>query len=342
MKVLFIGFDYSEAGRSPHSDIADRSLGLEREINELQRVFTRASGDPVEAVFLPDSSFEEFPHHIDEHKPDIVHISAHGDETHLLLTNVNREHVLVTSGQLVNLFSKRAPPQLVYINACSSGSIARDLKSVVPMTIGASAPISNLSARSSARLFYARLLNGHSVQEAFDAGKTVLEVGDANRTTSNLFHADNVDPRMQQLYRPPTIVAKFHDGKMKPDKNGLFAFDIGVAGCPVATDQVIIFTTDETFLDPGKTSFEEDLSTIIRGSPTRGYLWCEDIWPSYGDFKLFACIVSRDRAYALSGTLCQALRAGRARDLQAMSKVSNKEFERALTMLRANDGADEN
>src|SRR5690242_1267641 len=224
-------------------------LTVEREITELQRQFLRATGEPVDFIGFPGLPIEELPLEIGKHQPDILHISAHGDREELALANTDGRPVKITGPMLASFVDIDRPPSLVYLNACNSEAIARAVVQVAPMAIGTTAPISNRTARASALLFYDRLLNGSTVQKAFEAARSTLEALQDVKASSMLHCRKGIDANKERLHQIPRIIAHFTDDRYKPDSDGDFDIELGVAGCPANTSQVVFFTDDESFID---------------------------------------------------------------------------------------------
>jgi hypothetical protein len=102
-----------------------------------------------------------------QHRPDILHIAAHSADKKLYLANYENETVQLDADMLLTFLSDVSPPRLIYLNACNSQEIAKDLIRVVPMAIGSTAPISVKAGRATAVSFYERVLDGSSVGKAF-------------------------------------------------------------------------------------------------------------------------------------------------------------------------------
>src|SRR5665213_3051286 len=167
MKVLYLA-----------SNSADlESLRIEQDITELQRTIAQVSGDPVTFIFLPALPFEEIEQQIALFKPDILHITAHGGPNELYLSNSAEMKVPLTSDALKAVISAHIP-ELVYINACTSDKIAKELAGYVPHAIGTTAPITNFAARKSAVSFYRSLLRGQSLETAYSVSAATVNTLD--------------------------------------------------------------------------------------------------------------------------------------------------------------------
>jgi hypothetical protein len=330
MKVLYV------ASRGA----GETSLMLEREITELQTRAIRSSTDVVRFKFLPDLALEEFPMELAREQPDILHISAHGARSALSLSAALKDAVPL-SGALLRSLLPDPPPRLVYLNACNSAEIAKELTTVVPMAIGSTAPISNRAARAGAVLFYNRLIDGCSVYKAHEASRSLIKALDRGRASSVLYRQQDVDPAAERLHVVPRIVAKFTDDGATPDQNGQYRVHLGVVGCPPYTVQIVIFTNDPTYITEDD-NLEDDLCLVVRSSPTNGVIWADHFeWTAYGDVRLFAAGASGSReAFVLSATLCEALEEQYRRELDNGAEVGPKaKFRRALAQLRLNDGS---
>jgi len=322
----------------------ESELMLEREITELQRRAINAAGEPVEFLFFPELSVEELPLEISKNRPDILHVSAHGDKGILALANSEGAEVVLTGEILLHFIDKEYSPLLVYLNACNSDKIAQELTVKVSMAIGTTAPITNRAAIASARLFYERLLSGGTVDEAFKSGKYMIEALQSSEATSMLFTNGNVDPSKTRPYQRPRIVARSKNNLFKPDKSDRFKLEWGVIGCHKNTIQLVFFTVDETFIDEKRKDKQTDeaflasqLCRVIRRTPVRGVLWSNEPEWTYGDHKIFASwVTAGGEIFSIESTLCEAL--------ELYYRYYNKDIpdqaKQAILQLQKNDGAD--
>lgn len=296
MKVLYIASNPDE----------ESSLALRREITEFQRRAVASSGDSAEFIFLPSLPFEDLPTEISRHKPDILHISAHGEQTWLAMTQ-GAKTVHLTAEILNAFLDVNPPPKLAYLNACGSDAIAAELTRKIPLAIGTTAAITNRAARSAAVNFYIGLLEGKSVARAFEVGRMIMRgIGDA-AVDSRLFNQDGINPNMMILHQPSRLVASFLDDKFEPNRDGHFRILLGVTGCPRNTVQVVFFTDDETFITTSK-RLEADLCSVIRTVPDNGTIWLDSPRDIYGDCRWFACGISAaGDHFSITSTLWKAL-----------------------------------
>lgn len=306
MKVLYIASNPKDASE----------LTLANEITELQSRAVQASGEPVSFIFLPAVAFERLPLELHKHRPDIVHFSAHGKSGELLLSNQNGKQVRLTGEMLCEFLRYENPPKLIYLNACDSEQLAREVISVVSMAIGTTAPITNRAAWASAVVFYERLLMGMPVGNAYAAGKQMIR-GMQNETASSVLeHVPGVTPSKQRLHSVPRLVAWPEDGKLQLDGDGVIALDLKLMGCPANTFQVIFFTDDKRFVLNEPPDDETDaaflageLCQLVRDTPRQGLIETDDVWPTVEEFRIFACgTTSAGQTFTVASTICTALK----------------------------------
>jgi hypothetical protein len=317
------------------------SLRLEREITELQGRLSAASGEPLSFIFLPGLAVEELAIAVGRHRPDILHISAHGDHDILSLADGDGETVELDARRLGELLDDQALPTLIYLNACNSHQIAEDLSKLVKMVIGTTASISNRAARAGAVTFYERLLQGRSVESAFRASRAVIEIIESSQTSSKLCFQGGLDPSAIIMHNVPRIVAKFAEYPPKRSKSGNYNLEIGITGCPKSTIQVVIFTDDTSFADESS-SLEESLCSICLDRPARGEIWLDHSWNVDGDFKIYACgVTNTDTHFVATSMICDALELHYRSKLQTtnLQEIEPRILE-AITMLRQWGGLD--
>jgi hypothetical protein len=330
MRVLYVG--------SSPNDADDLRLGSE--VNELQRRATFNSDEPASFIFLPDMKVEDLPRELSRIRPDVLHISAHGDDESLSLADEKGVRVELTAEILASFFPASGPPRLLYLNACNSHSIAKRMVAAgaIRFGVGSSAPITNQAARASAVAFYERLLGGSTLADAYRPCAGMLQALSRSAASMILVSHPSVDAQAEVLHPVPSIVADFVDGP-SPSKDGEYAFRLGILDCPPSTSQVVFFTDDESFVQSDDT-FESDLTWVIRTTPVNGILWgLDDVsWWAEGDHRLFAaCVKAGSGSFVIATTLCEALE---KRYLRSPVGRIPKKVEMALKSLRQNNGAD--
>ncbi len=297
MKIVYIGSNPADAV----------TLNLEKEITALQRQAMEASATAVTISYYPGLPFENLPKILHREKPDILHMAVHGEEEHLLLANEAGLPVHVTADMLGKFMSESCPPRLVYLNACKSDVIAKELLAIVPMAIGSDAPITNRAARAAAVSFYERIIDGASVGRAFDVSKMIMK-GSANNQAAIILHRrPEIDPFNEFPHPIPRILAEFEKINAKPTADGDYSIRFGLVGCPSDTRQVVFFTEDASFAIDDET-YEEDLCDVERSRPVRGVMWSDNYWPIEGDARFYAVGVDgSEKHYSLTTMLSDAL-----------------------------------
>lgn len=338
MKVLYVACNPAGAG----------NLMLENEITELQSLFRSVPGEPVEFVLYPRKPVEELPLAIQREKPDVLHISAHGDSERLQLANADEMSVAITGKMLKAFLNTTPPPRLVYLNACRSRDIACELVDLVPMAIGTSAPISNRSARAAAVLFYSRLLEGASVHTAYEGAKASIEALQRAEATAEIFHGEEVDPKAEYLHQALCVIARFKDGDDTPSRDGFFDVELGVTGCPANTAQVVVFTDDRSFieLEEGDDIKDEaflagELCRVALETPVRSTIWMADELTIFGDYRIFAaCVTAAGKVFTATSTLCESIEAfHRLREQFGGIRGIPQTTQTAMRRLRSMDGS---
>jgi hypothetical protein len=340
MKILFVASNPKDEG----------PLSLASEITELQRRFIETAGEPVSFSFLPDLHVERFIAELARHKPDVLHISAHGAGEALALRNELGQNVYLTAEALAAFLPHDLLPRLVYLNACDSKEIADKLSRhptiAVDMVIGATAPISNLAAQAGALSFYERILSGSSVGLAYEASKHIVGLLSDQQASMQLCARKGIDPSKQILHQIPRIIADFVDGVPICNAKGEYAIRFAVIGCPATTIQIVFFTDDKSFIKKDKNngratvSLEYRLCHVVQEVPIRGTVWMPETepWEVSGDFRIFAACVKGDgSAFILATRLCDAIE---MRYRLGPDGAIPNDIEVAVCVLRAENEAD--
>jgi hypothetical protein len=270
-------------------------------------------------------------------RPDILHISAHGSDEQLSLSNEAGKKVALNADALAAFLPPDHKPRLIYLNACDSHAIAKQLTTYVSMAIGTTAPITNRAARAGAVAFYERILTGSTVGNAFGVVKQMVQMLQDQQASSELFARQDIDPETEVLHLVPRMIADFLNGDPKP-KRQEYSVRLGVVGCPANTTQIVFFTDDQSFVDEGEDDLENDLCWVVRGTPVRGVAWFDESgsWEVTGDFRIFAVGVNGDgHTFWVASTLCEAIE---TRYRLAPNKDVPEDIAAAVRELRRQDG----
>lgn len=294
MKVLFVASNPEDSA----------SLNLESEITELQRRFIEAEGEPVKFIFQPRICLEDLPRLLIYHKPDVLHLSAHGNEQDLVMTRGDGTKVKLEATALLT-FMRGARPKVVLLNACNSQSMAEELAAEVDVAIGSTAAITNLAARAAAVAFYERMLKGLPLEDAFDVARSLAVTLQDKTVDLRLFAKPGIDCKTVTLHRVPRLIAHFEPFKPRARQQA-FEVYFGVAGIPSTTTQLLIFTDDRDYA--ANDDYLEQLCSLTHRPPTRGIVWSDDLWPIEGDMRMFATGVTSDgTTFSVASTVTDAL-----------------------------------
>lgn len=113
---------------------------------------------------------------LDHQRPQILHISCHGDEEGLILQDEYKNPVAVSSSWLIARVQATPTVRLVLLSACVSAGHAQAIAAACNVdAIGFRGHIAASDARTFFKLFYSLLARSHSVSSAFTAAASVSE-----------------------------------------------------------------------------------------------------------------------------------------------------------------------
>lgn len=109
-------------------------------------------------------------------KTSYVHFSLHGKRNGglLFINNIEEEEASeVEEKEVISIFSRLKDSitsfEIICFSACHSLKYAKSLASIFPCTIGMDGPFPDKSAALFGKLFYGYLVNGESIEEAFES-----------------------------------------------------------------------------------------------------------------------------------------------------------------------------
>jgi hypothetical protein len=329
MKILYVATRGEQA----------TTLSVDDEIAKLERLF---SGSPARFTSIASIRAEDLPGELAKREFDILHITAHG-EGHALQTLTDRGGtVLARPEQIAAFLLPRRKPRLIYLNACDSDPVARELVGAqpdvsVPFAIGATAPVASDYSIHGALAFYGRILLGGSIHEASEVARHQVELLASGRASLRLRVRPGADAHAEILMPEPEILAAMPGGLRKNGKCVEVMF--GVHGAPEDTMQVVFFSDDQALADmDDDDTLAGQLCAVARGRVGRdGSMWCDRIesWDVEGNFRLFAVgVTAEGRRWTASGMLCEALRKWHLNlgDSDAHA-LPQKQFDKALHLL---------
>jgi len=324
VKILYV------ASRAPQAE----TLAIEREIMELQQEASETTFEGVQTVFLPDVTLENLPLALSRHKPDVLHIAAHGSRAGLWFAREafqgeeERQLVQVSGEVLADLLDPIHPPKLVFLNACESDGVANALAARGMIAIGTSSPIVDQTAVATSRPMYERIFSGLPVTEVYRAMNAFVSCHQGDNINLSLAVPQGRKADLS-LYSQPTIVAR-----LSPDTDlgseGPIQCYLGILDPPADTIQVVFITADETYINPAKPDkLEELLTEVVRGGPRRGEIWTNTAWNSLGNVRVAACAISASgKTFSITSMIVPAL------DRYAMLNVTSNKYQMALRAAR--------
>lgn len=169
----------------------DDRLRVDQEVRQVQQALRGAKyRDLIEIHQRPAATFQDLLDGLNDISPHIVHFSGHGGGESLLfdVEEVGGLHgKVVTFALLVKaLGATDRPPTLLVMNACDTLAGSESILPSIPVVIGMSEPIGDLSAVLFAQQLYAAIASGQSVGSAIMQGKVRMEAGLADPDESRL------------------------------------------------------------------------------------------------------------------------------------------------------------
>jgi hypothetical protein len=234
---------------------------------------------------------------------------------------------MMSADHIAAFVPQEQKPRLIYLNACNSEPVAKQLAKQVPFAIGSTLPLANDQAIHGALSFYWRVLLGGTVLEAFQAARGMIGLLSGQRAEVILHEQQENAASRVRLLPKPRILAAINGGIPKAGKR-FFEVTFGADGVPAETSQIVFFTDDEDVIDAGAgNAITAELCAVARGRPNRaGALWCDQLesWDISGDFRLFAIgITSRGTKWTASSSLCEALEAWHGREKRDMKQLNS-------------------
>ncbi|MGD2088735.1 MAG: CHAT domain-containing protein [Candidatus Aminicenantes bacterium] len=154
-------------------------LKIDEEIRTIEgKIRAAEHRDSIELVSAWAVRPDDLQQKLLEHKPHIVHFSGHGESTgELILLDKDGNPKPVKPEAIQSLFTiLKDNIRIVFFNACYTEKQARAINEVIDCVIGMNTYISDQAATVFAASFYNALGFGRSVKEAFELGKTSLQI----------------------------------------------------------------------------------------------------------------------------------------------------------------------
>lgn len=135
--------------------------------------------DNITVEYRPAANLQSLINGLNDHRPQIVHFSGHGDEDAIAtdVGNVARPAHKDLSFELLAkaLTATDSPPDIVVLNSCNSSGAQNALVPPAKILISMKESVSDVAASAFAVQFYAAIASGQSVKAAFDQGLVAVE-----------------------------------------------------------------------------------------------------------------------------------------------------------------------
>ncbi len=169
------------------------SLGVE--VRKIEEALARARNrDRFQVITMPAVRTIDLRRTLLEHRPQIVHFSGHGAQTHgLVLENDAGKMQLVSTAALVGLFGafEFGKIECVLLNACYSDVQAEAIHQIVDCVIGMNQPIGDKAAIQFAEGFYDALGAGSSYEEAYKIGCSAIHLDGSSEYSTPVIKSRN-------------------------------------------------------------------------------------------------------------------------------------------------------
>lgn len=185
---------------STPSDVLPLRLGTEeKQIKEALRAIT--DRDKIHIDTIPAVELKDFSNAFNRYKPNILHISSHGNQECIALENEKGDAIAVDDDTLMNIV-KLAGKQLkiVVLNACESSKMAASLTDVVDIAIGMNVSIGDDAARAFAVQLYSSIGENIPIGLAFEQAKFAISANGISEADAPVLHyRKGIHPEKYQL-----------------------------------------------------------------------------------------------------------------------------------------------
>ena len=159
----------------------------EKQIKEALRAIT--DRDKIHIDTIPAVELKDFSNAFNRYRPNILHISSHGNQEHIALENEKGQAMIVDGDILINIV-KIAGKQLkiVVLNACESSKIAASLTDVVDIAIGMNVSIGDDAARAFAVQLYSSIGENIPIGLAFEQARFAISANGISEADTPVLH----------------------------------------------------------------------------------------------------------------------------------------------------------
>lgn len=159
----------------------------EKQIKEALRAIT--DRDKIHIDTIPAVELKDFSNAFNRYRPNILHISSHGNQEHIALENEKGQAMIVDGDMLINIV-KIAGKQLkiVVLNACESSKMAASLTDVVDIAIGMNVSIGDDAARAFAVQLYSSIGENIPIGLAFEQARFAISANGISEADTPVLH----------------------------------------------------------------------------------------------------------------------------------------------------------
>lgn len=171
----------------------------EKQIKEALRAITDRGKMHIDTI--PAVELKDFSNAFNRYRPNILHISSHGNQECIVLENEKGDEIFVDGDTLINIV-KLAGKQLkiVVLNACKSSKMAASLIDVVDIAIGMNVSIGDDAARAFAVQLYSSIGENIPIGLAFEQAKFAISANGINEAgTPVLYYKKGIHLEKYQL-----------------------------------------------------------------------------------------------------------------------------------------------
>ncbi|MEZ6120480.1 MAG: alpha/beta hydrolase [Pirellulaceae bacterium] len=210
--------------------------------NEVETIQQQLGASSCRVVVDLDARIDNLSELITRLRPRLLHLAGHGSTCGAIyLPDEHGIPVRLYPGTLGRcLASSGATIDCVVLNACYSLEHADELSHHVHAVIGMPAPIDDESARLFSKGFYRGVSLGKTYRDAFDMGKTEIELRGANRCKPE-FVSRSFKPKSllnTVVYRSDT------DANSMPEEVPSVTLWFGTNRKPISSSNEIVFTSE--------------------------------------------------------------------------------------------------
>lgn len=174
----------------------DSPLQVDMEVKKVQeKIKSSRFRDNVTVEYRPAADLNSLIEGLNDHRPQIVHFSGHGNEGGIATDGEGSVKELSFELFANALKATDEPPQIIILNSCKSSAAKKALLPVADLIITMQTSVSDAAATVFAQYFYAAIASGQSVKSAFEQGKVNVEnISISEGDTPELQHTSQINP----------------------------------------------------------------------------------------------------------------------------------------------------